>query len=171
MVLSSWNRNSFKNFLGLFETSLAPRETHQPFLVLKPTAFPRRHFTLQWTCVSAFISLAILLFLISAFPVLLRAHQVTGWKRLGTVFTDACWLVSFSATFHTFPPANSLSWMYSTLSWFQSSIFPSDTLPLFTWSTLLFSYSKCPLLRGTCLSSSPSYQCLQVACKLLACCH
>lgn len=36
MVLSRWNRNSFKNFLGLFETSLAPSKTYPPFCSWNP---------------------------------------------------------------------------------------------------------------------------------------
>lgn len=63
------------------------------------------------------------MFLISIFPVLLRAHQVTGWKRPGTAFTDACWLMSFSATFHTFP-LQTLSWIRRALSRYNPPFSP-----------------------------------------------
>lgn len=52
-----------------------------------------------------------------------RAHQVTGWKRPGTVFTDACWLMPFSATFHMFP-LQILSWTHRALSHFNSPFSP-----------------------------------------------
>lgn len=88
MVLRRWNRNSFKNLLGLSETSLAPSKTHHtccpwvPQLSLLDTS----HF-------SGLVCLPSSPWLFSVFdfvfPVLLGITHVTDWKRAGTVFTDA----------------------------------------------------------------------------------
>lgn len=124
MVLSRWNRNSFKNFLGLFETSLAPSKTCHPFFPWnpQPSLLDKSHFS-GLGCLPASAWLFSYVFDFYFFPVLLRAHQVTGWKRPGTVFTDACWLVSFSATFHMFP-LQILSWTHRALSHFNSPFSP-----------------------------------------------
>lgn len=139
MLLSRWNLNPFTNFLRPFGISLAPCETYHPFCSSNPQLFlldTSNSSGLKYLPPASWLFSYIFEFHLPS------ASQVIVWKRLTAMFTDPCCQAIPCHIPSTHWPANSLSWIHSALSWFQSPIFPTEMLSLLTWKTLPFSRYK-----------------------------